>query len=263
MMKRMALRRKKMIKEKIYATTSFEIGIDGEDDTQEKSEIVSRVDASNIVITFLIGALETARTSKEDVFYFTLATDRVNKYGTMNFYRGPHDIKIIDESIDELKKMLAANTTALNHIHSGQQVKDMITYMVQDVDAGRRQTSGLASNCFGIDVSKLVIDDPPVCVNCGDVVVYDEMVDHVASSACYSQVTRNAEDSAGWELLEFEHEAMLNKTTNVPHKMVAASYDMWVPKWVKPAIQAYQSRKGFAGLELEEYLDKMAGTQSK
>lgn len=244
-----------MPKEKKYATTSWGYGLNSEEEDTNTSSVVRDWAAeSNTVLVYLLGKIEAARPDVTAyILHLTWAMDKVERFGKVSFYPGPNDAYIIDDTILQIRKMIDANKGLISLIDSDGAVVDYKMYRVQEEE-----------DKITVNINKVVVDDPPICSICSDVVVYDDLSDHQLGSACLTQKTNNAMESMGWVAIEQEQECDIAKATNVPYQMVAASFDMWAPSWVTSAIAAWTRHKGgFAGMTLTEYLDKMAANQVK
>lgn len=242
-----------MPKDKVYATTNYSFNNTEDDETQDKSVIVGWLTESNTTFTYMLGKIDVEKIKPDAyIIHVPWGAERVKKFGKMSFYPGPNDATAVADTIMQIKQMMDVNAGLIALLESEGTIKDYIAFRCAEED-----------DKTTFSISKLMVDDPPVCNICSDVVVYDDLADHQVGSSCLSQTTRNQAEANGLVLIEAEFEADLTKTTSVPYQMVPSSYDMWVPRWVESAITAYNKNKGFAGLTLTEYLDKLSALQVK
>jgi hypothetical protein len=240
----------KMKPEIEYSIVSYEESNDGDDDSYAQSVVIQKLIESNVLMSYLIGNTNLLMPG-DSVLYMQDAYARINQINRMHFYHGLATQNIINDTINELKLMVAHNTKIVDSMEDGTMASDVAGLIVADNKEGQ-----------SIFIYKLRISHMQLCPQCGTSDIHDgDLSIHMRGSRCLARRIKNTETSNCFEPMSDEYENIVLKTTNVPHKMVASSYDLWAPQWVSKAIEYFTNNGGYADLTIEQYLDKMAQNQ--
>lgn len=97
-----------------------------------------------------------------------------------------------------------------------------------------------------------------VCSECDSIVTKSSYQTHVASFNCLKDHLSREVYNRGWTPIETSQDVQAVRRSRVQYDIIPANFNVWAPKWVGDAIEAYHKNKdGYAGMTLTEYLDKV------
>jgi hypothetical protein len=132
----------------------------------------------------------------------------------------------------------------------------------------RRELQKIFSKTKGNILEKI---NGQLCKVCGLLILAEEVEDHVTSKECAHELFEQEQakktdwvclDEEGLERQGILVQTSIKNTKDVPYSICPNETCVWTPKWVDDAIKYFLSMEGFSGLNVTEYLTKMAINQT-
>jgi len=96
------------------------------------------------------------------------------------------------------------------------------------------------------------------CTRCQQIVAIKHWTKHQESLKCIQAGEEQNLKSKQWEPVWKSHHWKAIRSANLPYKLQATNYSVWIPPWVSSAIRLFESTPGgYAGISLEEFLTKL------
>lgn len=238
---------------KIYAISRYQFGNRESNQELAVADLVAELNSANDTFQAVIAEC-IANASNVDYAPINMHRCReiVNKCGKLLCGKGPNEQQYRDDTIKECVEMVSANNAVITLAKDFNVIKSMRAWAAEVDD-----------RYSGITISKLLVDSPPVCSICDQTVIYETMTDHVRSPECHGEAMYNQEIQNGWtQLTEDDEIKVVFEATKIKSKLAPTSYGLFVPSWVKTAIETFNDSNGFGGMTLAEFLDKMADSNS-
>lgn len=219
------------------------------DDPIEHTDMVALVDETLKFYITALGCVESGG-AENDIPYFMFATSRLAKHGKIPIFTGPFEPTIAKLSLVELHQLIESTRNVQAVVASKEDPDNVRFWYLGSNNHGG--TSFMLHQCTihwaitcdvcGVNVTTLTLDDHKLTVDCRNVKLESELAD---KGLCLIE--------------DLADEIALSKTRNIPIEYHPSGFNMYVPGWVEGAISAYKKHnRGFAGMSLHEYLDKMA-----
>jgi hypothetical protein len=122
---------------------------------------------------------------------------------------------------------------------------------------------GVFFRTFSSDIAVTKVFSGIICPDCGRPVTKSVISSHRASMKCMTDTANRDVREVGWVTLNTSAEMHAIKSAGISIELRPSGYEMWIPRWANDAILAYNRDKGFAGLTLAQYLDKMRPNEDK
>jgi len=168
----------------------------------------------------------------------------------VNAYRTSYE-RQINNSINDWKKLIKRIDVFENRLNKK---------ILKSGDWFPRITTGTPGNPAGTKMEHYGVPDLVQCKVCEHIIREMGLGAHQATARCKDIGRRNGLHKAGYVLIRGNVSlANLARSGDLPEaEMIPTAYDIYVPRWVEVAQQAY-GKKGdsFAGLSLKEYITKM------
>lgn len=95
------------------------------------------------------------------------------------------------------------------------------------------------------------------CPDCGHLQMSASIKGHMQSMKCLAATHDRDLRDAGWQRIDQSHYMSAVRKAGVQWDVRATEFKMWIPPWVHQAIKQYEANKGYGGLKLEHFLEKM------
>lgn len=223
-----------------------------EDRTVSKFILLDLLKSTTDSLTATLGNLKAA-SIKEDLFNYNYACaiEILNKSSPATISKFPSKEFVRIEGEKAIMSFMSTNNVAMEMIKNNEKLNDIpIIYVIEHSN----------DTVFAY---KATIDTAVICKRCKSIQLDDNST-HELSIACKDECEKFSMIERGYKIVTEEESEMLIKTKNVSYEYRPCGYVMWAPEWVRLAIDAFRNHDtDFAGMTLDEYLDKMGSTHKK